>query len=59
MDHKSKLQEYCSSLSSYKRWPTREVMVGVVAVGKKKPNSHTVDDHNRYNGHRKYNKAIY
>ena len=37
MDHKSKLQEYCSSLSSYQRWPTREVMVGSVAVGKKNP----------------------
>ena len=37
MDHKSKLQEYCSSLTSYHRWPTREVMVGSVAVGKKNP----------------------
>ena len=37
MDHKSKLQEYCSSLTSYQRWPTREVMVGSVAVGKKNP----------------------
>ena len=37
MDHKSKLQEYCSSLTLYQRWPTREVMVGSVAVGKKNP----------------------
>ena len=37
MDHKSKLQEYCSSLTSYQRWPTREVKVGSVAVGKKNP----------------------
>ena len=31
------IQEYCSNLTNYQRWPTREVMVGDVSVGGSNP----------------------
>ena len=30
-------QEYCNSLTSYSRWPTREVIIGDVALGGDNP----------------------
>ena len=30
-------QEYCNSLTSYSRWPTREVIIGDVAIGGDNP----------------------
>ena len=37
MGQVNNIQEYCSNLTSYQRWPTREVMVGDVSVGGSNP----------------------
>ena len=37
MKQVNNIQEYCSNLTSYQRWPTREVMVGDVSVGGSNP----------------------
>ena len=37
MEKINSIQEYCSNLTSYQRWPTREVAVGEVYVGGKNP----------------------
>ena len=34
---KNKINKYCSSIIKYKRWPTRQVMVGNVAIGGDNP----------------------
>ena len=34
---KINLQEYCKDISNYQRFPTREVMVGDIAIGKDNP----------------------
>ena len=34
---KNKINKYCSSIIDYKRWPTREVMVGDIGVGGNNP----------------------
>ena len=37
MEKTNSLQEYCSNLTSYQRWSTREVKVGEVCVGGRNP----------------------
>ena len=37
MKQVNNILEYCSNLTSYQRWPTREVMVGDVSVGGSNP----------------------
>ena len=37
MGQVNNIQEYCSNLTNYQRWPTREVMVGDVSVGGSNP----------------------
>ena len=37
MKQVNNIQKYCSNLTSYQRWPTREVMVGDVSVGGSNP----------------------
>ena len=37
MGQVNNIQEYCSNLTNYQRWPTQEVMVGDVSVGGSNP----------------------